>query len=328
MSSSNSSKIPAREIPIPSHLSPEACAQLAFLSQGAMSLPDWPEQDDTTAWLSLIAEQNAHSLADSGFEIDLSLVEESCVNEVTIFKARPNAATADDGPVYLDCHGGALLWGGGERCRDMAAIIAKLVDAEVWAPDYRQPPLHPFPAALDDCVAAYRALLRVRKPDKIIVGGSSAGGNLAAATVLRIRDEGLPMPAAVVLLTPQIDLTESGDTFQTLLGIDTTLDRSLMPANLLYAGKEDRRHPYLSPLFGDFTKGFPPTFLQSGTRDLFLSNTVLMHRALRRAEIDADLHIFDAATHVMFMNGPEAEDFNREFRRFIQHHWSKTNAAL
>ena len=131
------------------------------------------------------------------------------------------------------------------------------------------------------------------------------------------------MPAAVVLLTPQIDLTESGDSFQTLLGIDTTLTSSLMPANLLYAAGKDRTHPYLSPLFGDFSKGFPPTFLQSGTRDLFLSNTVLMHRALRRAEIEADLHIFDAATHVMFMSGPEGEDFNRELRRFVRKHWAR-----
>src|SRR5205823_2929973 len=116
---------------------------------------------------------------------------------------------------------------------------------------------------------------------------------------------GLPLPAAVVLLTPELDLTESGDTFSTLLGVDTALTSRLMPANLLYAGGHDLSHPYLSPLFGDFAKGFPPAFLQSGTRDLFLSNTVRMHRALRQAGLEAELHVFEAATHVMFMAGPE-----------------------
>jgi len=96
-----------------------------------------------------------------------------------------------------------------------------------------------------------------------------------------------------------------------------------MPANLLHAGGHDLRDPHLSPLFGDFTKGFPPTLLQSGTRDLFLSNTVLMHRALRRAGIPAELHVFDAATHVMFMAGPEAEDRTREVRGFCDRHWNR-----
>jgi acetyl esterase/lipase len=96
-----------------------------------------------------------------------------------------------------------------------------------------------------------------------------------------------------------------------------------MPANLLYAGGHNLTDPYVSPLFGDFTKGFPPTLLQSGTRDLFLSNTVLMHRALRRANVEAELHIFDAATHVMFMGGPESDDRTQELRKFTNRHWNR-----
>ena len=129
-----------------------------------------------------------------------------------------------------------------------------------------------------------------------------------------------------MLLTPEIDLTEGGDSFQTLLGLDTALTSSLMPANLLYAGGHNLADPYISPLFGDFSKGFPPTLLQSGTRDLFLSNTVLMHRALRRAGVAAELHVFDAATHVMFMAGLEADDRKREVRQFVNRHWRRTAA--
>jgi acetyl esterase/lipase len=183
------------------------------------------------------------------------------------------------------------------------------------------PPDHPYPAALDDCLTVYRALLEDHRPQDIVVEGASAGGNLAAALILRARDEGLPLPAAAVLLTPEVDLTESGDSFQTNLGVDTVLTQSLAVMSALYAAGHDLEHPYLSPLFGDFTKGFPPTFLQTGTRDLFLSNTVRMHRALRAAGIEAELHVFEAMPHGGFSGAPEDAEASAEARRFIDAHW-------
>jgi epsilon-lactone hydrolase len=163
-------------------------------------------------------------------------------------------------------------------------------------------------------------LLEVQRPERIVVGGGSAGGNLAAALVLRARDEGLPLPAALVLLTPEIDLTESGDTFQTNLGIDSVLTSSLADSISLYAAGHDLEEPYLSPLFGDLTPPFPPTFLQSGTRDMFLSNTVRMHRKLRAGGIDAQLHVFEAMPHGGFWNSPEDEELASELRRFVTAH--------
>lgn len=91
-----------------------------------------------------------------------------------------------------------------------------------------------------------------------------------------------------------------------------------MPNNLLYARGADLAHPYLSPLFGDFSKGFPPTFLQSGTRDLFLSNVVRMHRFLRRAAIPAELHVFEAKPHGGFMGAPEDRELAEEATRFVR----------
>ena len=120
------------------------------------------------------------------------------------------------------------------------------------------PPDSPYPAALDDAVATYRALLEIRGPEQIIVGGASAGGNLAAALILRARDEGLPLPAAAILQTPEVDLTESGDSFRTNLGLDTVLTGSLMPANLLYAAGHDLADPYLSPSSAISPKAFRP----------------------------------------------------------------------
>ena len=165
----------------------------------------------------------------------------------------------------------------------------------------------------------YRRLLEVRAPDQIVVGGASAGGNLAAALMLRARDEGLPMPAALVLQTPEVDLTESGDSFATNLGLDNVLTASLAGSIALYAGDHDLTDPYLSPLFGDVT-AFPPTLLQAGTRDLFLSNTVRMHRKLRAAGVDAELHVFEAMPHGGFFGAPEDEELAHEVRRFIASH--------
>ncbi|HTZ69163.1 MAG TPA: alpha/beta hydrolase [Acetobacteraceae bacterium] len=313
--------VPARDIPVPAHLSPEARAQLAH---GTFSNPPWPAQDDIPAWRALIAHMDEAGLAGLtmiGQHVDAEITKIEA-GGVAVYVATPRGAN-DDGAVYLDVHGGALLWGGGACCGAMGRISAGLVRAAVWAVDYRMPPDHPYPAAVKDCVAAYRALLRERPPEKIIIGGASAGGNIAAATILMARDAGLPLPAAAVLMTPQIDLTESGDSFNTLLGVDTALTSRLMPAHLLYAAGNDLSDPYVSPLFGDFTKGFPPTQLHSGTRDLFLSNTVRMHRALRVAGVPAELHVFEAATHVMFMAGPESEDRTRELRRFVDAHWRR-----
>ncbi len=179
---------------------------------------------------------------------------------------------------FLDIHGGGFVVGGGDACRVLGTKAAAMVRMRTWSVDYRMPPEHPYPAALDDCITVYRRLLEVQTPGRIVVGGGSAGGNLAAALVLRARDEGLPLPGALVLLSPEADLTESGDSFQTNLGIDAVLQSSLGESIALYAGGHDLTDPYLSPLFGDFTPPFPPTFLCTGTRDLFLSNTVRMHR--------------------------------------------------
>ena len=312
--------VPQRAVPAPESLSPEV---RATLSTPTISNPAWPDADDTAGWRELIANMDAIGTAGLATMAGSSdaVVDELGAGGGRVFRIRP--ASVPDDAVYLDFHGGALLWGGGAGARHIGVITSRMTNSEVWSVDYRMPVDHPFPAGLDDGVAAYRALLGVRDPELIIVGGASAGGNLAAATVLRARDEGLPLPAGVVLLTPEIDLTESGDTFNTLMGIDAGLTSRLMPANLRYAAGADLRDPYVSPLFGDFTRGFPPTFLRSGTRDLFLSNTVLMHAALRDAGISADLHVQEAGTHIGITAGPEAAAAGRRLTEFLAACWGR-----
>jgi epsilon-lactone hydrolase len=309
--------IPARDIPVPVSVSPEA---QAVLSMGPLTADvPWPPLDDRQAWRELIKVQDEMVL--SSLTARVAGVQAKpitrMVDGVNVHVVAP--PDTDDDRIVLDLHGGALILMGGSACAAMTAIAAGGTRMATWGVDYRMPPDHPYPAALDDCLTVYRALLGERDSNRIVVVGGSAGGNLAAALVVRARDEGLPLPAAVVLNTPEVDLTESGDTFTTNLGVDTILS-PLKVVNELYAAGHDLAHPYLSPLFADLT-GFPPTILTSGTRDLFLSNTVRMHRALRRVGVEAELHVLEAAPHGGFLGAaPEDAEIGAEIRRFIDQH--------
>ena len=316
-----------RLIPPPASISAEARAHLESMV-GADGIPagllgNNPSPDDHPAWreLKTIANARIIEMMQPRFASVTSTVETIELGGARVHVATPANAGPDD-RAYVDIHGGALVYGEGEMSRMGAQLQAMLHGVRAYGIDYRTPPEHPYPAALDDCVGAYRALLDRYRPDRLVVGVGSAGGNLAAALALRARDEGLPLPAGLVLLTPETDLTESGDTFQTNQRLDVVLPRPLMNTNLLYAGGADLAHPYLSPLFGDFTKGFPPTLIQAGTRDLFLSNAVRMHRALRRAKVPVELHIFEAMPHGGFGgSSPEDREFAEEVKRFVAESW-------
>jgi len=319
--------LPARDIPVPSSISEQAQAMLAM---GPL-MPDaeYPALDDHDAWRAMIAERERAVLAmltsaapGAAAGAPAAQVDEIDPGGFPVYVVLPAGVAPDDRRVYLDIHGGAWIQGGGEVCRATALRTAPMYGARVWAVDYRMPPDHPHPAPLDDCLAAYRALLEERSPGEIIVGGVSAGGNLAAALMLRARDEGLPLPAAVLLNTPATDLTGAGDTWQTNRGLDTVLTGDSQAAMLLYAAGRDLRDPYISPLFGDL-KGFPPTMLTSGTRDRLLSDTVRMHRALRAAGVPAELHVLEAAGHGRFLGmAPEDRAMVEETRRFLGEHWA------
>jgi acetyl esterase/lipase len=302
--------------PIPTSVSEAA---RTFLATYTRRVQTPPALDDVDEWLRQIEEGDKYLLERFGGQDFPVAVNDTKIAGVHTYIVRAHAVPDEPTtPVYLDLHGGALILGGGDGCRLMASSDAMANGMITWAPDYRMPPLHPYPTPLDDCMAVYRQLLGEQPQENIFVGGASAGGNLAAALVARAKDEGLPLPAALVLLTPEVDLTESGDSFQTNIGVDNVLG-SLMQTNLLYANGQDLAHPYVSPLFADLT-GFPPTFLQAGTRDLFLSNTVRMHRKLRSVGVEAELHVFEAMPHGGFAGAPEDLEVRAEMRRFLDKH--------
>ena len=322
-------RIQGRVVPFPKSVSPEARRFMASVV-GADGLPlgvhgRLPAPDDVAGWAAARAGVEAiFASRSAGVEATAkSSVETVDMGGVVVHAATPLDLTSDE-RAYVHIHGGGLIHGGGEPCRIAALVESDKHGVSCYSIDYRMPPQHLYPAALDDCVAVYRALLKRYAPENIILGGGSAGANLTAALALRARDEGLPLPAATVLNTPELDLTESGDTFQTHQLIDVMLPLPLMETNLLYAGGHDLSHPYLSPLFGDFSKGFPPTYLQTGTRDMFLSNAVRMHRALRRARVPVELHVGEGMPHGGFGGAtPEDMELKAEVQRFVRDWWGK-----
>jgi acetyl esterase/lipase len=314
-----SMSVPAREIPVPSTVSEEA---QAFLARGPMIAGPVIPHTDKDAWRSYIEQVEATMTQVGAMRAKAFPAEivEHALPDCTLYEVVPASLNPEHkDKALLHVHGGALIVGGGVSAAYTAQTYASLTGLRSYSVDYRMPPDHPYPAGLDDCMDAWRFVLERYEPGKVGFEGSSAGANLVAALALRARDEGLPLPGACSMHTAGVDLTGAGDTFRTNAGIDTVLTQHQPETMLLYAGGHDMTHPYLSPLFGDFTKGFPPSILVSGTRDLLLSPTVQMHRALRRAGVEAELHIFEAMPHGgLSGTSPEDRELQGEIAAFLK----------
>lgn len=294
----------------------------AFLSQrmDAGSQP-MPALEDKQGWRAFIDASNAGlaSMMQAQAAAFPAEITTHRLSHTPVYEVVPQNLD----PAYADCaifyiHGGAFIHGSGLGGAYMAQPLAGHARLRTFVVDYRMPPDHPFPHGLEDSVEAWRFVRERHDAAKIAIAGGSAGGGLAGSLVLKLRDMGLGMPGACVLATPEADLTESGDSFETIIPVETVLTARLTDSIALYAGGHDLTDPYLSPLFGDFAKGFPPTFLNSGTRDAFLSNTVRFHRALRKAGVEAELHVWEAMPHGGFFGAPEDQEVFEEQARFIR----------
>lgn len=317
-------RLASRTIPVPRSISPAAQAFLAAVPR--MDLPTEPEPDDMAGWRRLSREIDAHPMmmvSDEMIQDVAANVETQIIGNATVHISRPKKVTPQTHKrIYVDMHGGAFISGGGRLSLLRSARSAVQFDCICYGVDYRLLPEHPFPAGFDDCVNVYKAALSAHDGMTPIVGGVSAGGNLAAALALKVRDEGIQQPAAVILLSPALDFTQAGDTFETNKYIDVVLRESTGAYRGLYAREHDIADPYVSPLLGDFSKGFPPTFIQSGTRDLFLSNATILQRLLRKADVPVNLQLWEAMPHGGFGIAPEMDEVIAEVRRFMDQYWT------
>ncbi len=223
----------------------------------------------------------------------------------------------------LNLHGGGYVLGQGEAGTQEAVLMAGLGKFRVIYADYRMAPEFPFPAAVEDSLSVYRELLKQSPAAKTGVFGTSTGGGLTLILTMRAREAGLPLPGALAAGTPWTDLTKTGDSYRVHAGVDNVLvshDGWVSEAAQIYAGDNDWKNPLLSPVYGD-VQGFPPTLLTTGTRDLFLSNTVRMHMKLRQAGVAADLIVFEGMSHAqyhMLPSAPETIFHFEELARFFE----------
>ncbi len=252
-------------------------------------------------------------------------VTESAIAGVNVHYLTPDFIPREHaGHLFLFVHGGAYVRGAGLAGIGEGVMIAEGLKIPVLSIDYRMPPDHPFPAGVEDVVAVWEHVIREHPPEKIIVGGSSAGGGLTLGSVHRFKELGLPLPGALFAGTPAVDVTKTGDSRFLNEGVDrTVVSWDGHPANslALYTGDTDPAHPGVSPIHGDFS-GFPPTYLISGTRDLLLSDTVRVHRKLRRAGVEADLHVYEGQSHGEYLNRsiPESREHFAELNSFVLRH--------
>jgi len=228
---------------------------------------------------------------------------------------------SEPGRHVLFLHGGGYIAGSPALYRHILWRFARGSRARIAAIAYRLAPEHPFPAALDDAVAAWRALLdEGADPQACAFVGDSAGGGLALALALRLRDEGTPLPAAIVAISPWTDLAMTGDSCCDD-GADPMLNAAcLAPFAAHYLGGADARHPYASPLYGD-PRGLPPTLLQVGSDEILRDDSVRMARRLREAGCQATLEVWPRMPHVWHAFAPFMPEAGRAIARagaFVQ----------
>jgi acetyl esterase/lipase len=201
--------------------------------------------------------------------------------------------------VVLYFHSGVYVIGDAFIAADLASQVGRRTDAKVISVDYRLAPEHPYPAAVDDALAAYEALIdNGVAPSDVVLAGESAGGGLAIATLVNARDHGLPLPAAAFVMSPYVDLTLAGTTMETKSEVDPLLSRELLQPRVTdYTGGQDAALPLISPIFADLS-GLPPLIIQAGSHEVLLDDALRLARVAATADVDVTLEITPKVPHV------------------------------
>jgi acetyl esterase/lipase len=316
--------VPARSLPVPQTVSPEMQKLIAAPLRQNWNMPPTTPQ----GWRDLAGAGAAATIQNlPGLLQRLRVkVEPTTIDGVKVFMLTPEELPPENqNRLLIHVHGGCYVLNPGEAALPEAVFMAGFGRFKVIAVDYRMPPEAYFPAALDDAMTVWKAAARTTDPKNMAIFGSSAGGALTMEMVLRAKAEGLPLPAAIAPGTPMSDTTKAGDSFQTNALVDNVLvspDGFCDAATRFYANGHDLADPMLSPINGDL-RGFPPTILTTGTRDLLLSNTVRAHRKLRQAGVEAVLQVFEGQSHAHYYRddtAPESREAFEEIAAFFNRH--------
>lgn len=255
---------------------------------------------------------------------NLPLAEGTSAKEIDAGGVPAIVVTRDagqDDPTFLYFHGGGYRIASALAYRSYGSHLASACKARVVLVDYRLAPENPFPAAVDDAVASYRWLLDDGVPaNRIILGGDSAGGGLTAALLLAAKQQGLPLPAGAVCLSPWVDLTITADSYDTRKDTDKMFGReAALAARELYLGDHDPTDPLASPVFGEWS-GMPPLLIQVGDTESLLDDAARLAATAAAAGVDVEHHVYPDMPHVWQLNYPaypEAVDAVNEIAAFI-----------
>jgi monoterpene epsilon-lactone hydrolase len=315
-------EVPARLLPVPTTVSPQMQKII-----GAPISPTWKDfpktAEDWKAQVDAAATASARALPAMREALAVKL-EPLTIDGVKAYALTPAVIPPENrNRLLIHVHGGCYVSNTGE-----ATMMAGFGRFKVISVDYRMPPDHPYPAALDDAMTVWKAVAKTTDPKNMAIFGSSAGGALTLSMVLRAKLDNVPLPGAIAPGTPMSDLTLAGDSFATNAMVDNVLiapSPSCDARAALDANGHDLKDPLLSPVYGDM-RGFPPTILNSGTRDLLLSNTVRVHRKLRQAGVVAELHVHEGQAHGGWYrdaSAPESKEAFEEIARFFDNHLGK-----
>lgn len=250
-------------------------------------------------------------------------VEHDHLGGVPVEWVIPDAAA--EAPVLFHLHGGGYVLGNPAGSRPLTTAFALKSGARVVSIDYRLAPEHPFPAAVDDAAKAYRALLACgHAPARIAIGGESAGGGLALASLLAFRDEGLPMPACAFVISPWVDMSCMAASFDTNARLDPMLTRRVLKdmADAYLAGAHDE-HPLASPLFADL-KGLPPLLVHVGSDEVLLADAIGIQARAGACGVRCSLAQWPGMIHVWHMFHPilpQADQAIGDIVDFARAHW-------
>ena len=308
---------------VPSTVSPEAASGLGKLYATRVHAPQrerpktQEEWDQANAQLAKIATPMSAAAADA---LHVTRTEDH-LGGVPVVRVRP-ANYKPGGAILLYMHGGAYTFLSAANTLTIPSLVSSATGDEVISIDYTLAPRADWRTVTDQVVAVWRAVLASGvKPQNIGMMGDSAGGGLAAGSVLKMRDEHLPLPGALYLMSPSADLSGAGDTSTTLAPFDPVLQPQTSSwSREAYALPADQKNPYVSPVYGDYSQAFPPTLIQAGTREMLLSSSVREYQAIRGGGHEAVLDVYEGMPHVwlsLITQAPETKTAIKRAKDFF-----------
>lgn len=286
-----------------------------------------PQGIDQQGWKALqkITDDQVKPLNDAAVAMYQPTIVKGEMAGIPILDIRPNN-WQDNGKVLVYVHGGAYVAYHPESTLASSVPVADDTGMRVVAIDYTLAPFAQYQIITDQVIAVMQALVKQGyKMSDIAMYGDSAGGGLVAGSVLKMRDLNLELPAALVLWSPWADITETGDSYHTLKEAEPLYryDLLLKPSADAYAPVAEQKHPYVSPVYGDYSKPFPPVLIQGGTKELLLSGMVRLYQAIDTQGGQAKLDLYEGMWHVFqaySFHIPEAVTARQKMSDFLEAH--------